>query len=145
MRLVCLGLLALLFLVAPIQHVGAQEADILVRGDTARMEIERILQADNVDPTRLSAREVADLIAGIPRGRAPDDFWTAYRAHVAAWAGLADAEAAARARHVPSPEDEAALAMAQDAIEASFDEVVRIARRYGARMPTPPWQILSTA
>ena len=30
------------------------------------------------------------------------------------------------------------LAKAEQAIDATFDEVERIARRYGARLPTPP-------
>ena len=42
--------------------VAAQEPDIVVRGDVARTEIERILAADNVDTSRLSAREVADTV-----------------------------------------------------------------------------------
>ena len=139
-----IALIALLSVGAPTSAAAAQQPEIVVRGDAARMEIERILDADNVDTTQLSANEVAEAIAGIKRGRAPEDFWAAYRAHVDAWARLAELEAAARGRDVPRPEDEAAIVMAQHAIEASFDEVERIARQYGARLPTPPWKVLST-
>jgi hypothetical protein len=108
----------------------------------ARSEIERILDADNVDTSALEPREVAEAIAGIRRGRAPDDFWLAYRAHVDAWGRLADAlDAAHTSRGLKDIE---AIGAAEEAIETTFDEVERIARRYGARLPTPPWQVLST-
>jgi hypothetical protein len=131
MRWIGLAALALLALQSP--AVGAaQSSDIVVRGDVARKEIERILDADNLDTSQLSAREVADLIGGIERGRAPDDFWTAYRAHVAAWNRRADAA------------EDIEQALADQAIEASFDEVERIAHRYRARLPVPPWQVVPT-
>ena len=122
----------------------AQEPDIVVRGDARVAEIERILEADNLDTTRLDPREVADAIAAIPRGRAPGDFWLAYRAHVLAWRRLADANDAARRVGAKEPEDAEAVIQAGQAIEATFDEVERIARRYGARLPTPPWDRVPT-
>ena len=132
MRWVRLAALALLAVPLP-AAVAAQDAEIVVRGDVARIEIERILEADNVDTSRLSAREVADAMAGIGRGRVPEDFWAAYQAHVAAWNRLAGAAASLE------------RALAEQAIESSFDEVERIARRYGARLPAPPWKVLPTA
>jgi hypothetical protein len=127
-RLVALALLALQSPTA----VAAQPPDIVVQGDVARFEIERILDADNIDTSVLSAGEVAAVISGIQRGRAPDDFWVAYRAHVAAWNRLAAAD------------DRLEQTLAEQAIEASFDEVERIARRYRARLPVPPWKLLPT-
>src|SRR4051812_8568405 len=67
----------------------AQEPDIVVRADVARAEIERILAADNLDTASLSPREVADMLVGIERGSAPEDFWNAYEQHVEAWQNLA--------------------------------------------------------
>jgi hypothetical protein len=134
MRFVALAAMALL--APPVPFVSgaaaAQDGDIVVRGDTARKEIERILQADNLDTSRLGAREVAEAMGRIERGRAPDDFWAAYRAHVAAWRRLAESSGSLE------------RALAEQAIEASFDEVERIARRYRARLPTPPWKIVPT-
>ena len=86
-----LAALALLSLPLP-AAAAAQAPDIVVRGDVQRREIERILRADNVDTSRLGARAVAEAIADIGRGRAPDDFWRAYQAHVRAWERLADVE-----------------------------------------------------
>jgi hypothetical protein len=134
MRLAPLAAMALLALPAPSisAAVAAEGGDIVVRGDVARKEIERILQADNVDTTQLDAREVADAMGGIERGRAPDDFWAAYQAHVAAWNRLAQASGSFE------------RTLAEQAIEASFHEVERIARLYRARLPTPPWKVLPT-
>lgn len=130
-RLIALALVALPSLSVS-GAVAAQDSDIVVRGDVARKEIERILRADNLDTSRLAAREIAEAISGIERGRAPDDFWAAYQDHVAAWKRLA--EASGRAEQ----------ALAEQGIEASFDEVERIAGLYGARLPTPPWQVPPT-
>ncbi|HEX8573467.1 MAG TPA: hypothetical protein VF759_12030 [Allosphingosinicella sp.] len=135
-------LAALALLAVPVAPAAAQAPDIVVKGDAARREIERILRDDNLDTSRLDAREVADSIGGIGRGRAPDDFWLAYRAHVAAWRRLADAEEAARRSSSASAAAE--LEKAERAIDSTFDEVERIARRYGARLPTPPWSIPPT-
>jgi hypothetical protein len=130
MRLVRLAALAFLALQTP--AVAAQNNDIVVRGDVARTEIERILDSDNLDTSRLDAAEVAEAMSAIQRGRAPDDFWTAYQAHVAAWKRLAHATGSLE------------QALAEQAIDASFDEVERIARRHRARLPVPPWQVRST-
>ena len=136
MRFAWLSLLWPIALGAP-AIATAQEPDIVVRGGVERAEIERILAADNVDTSRLGEREVAHAIARIERGRAPLDFWLAYRAHVSAWKRLADAvEKAGRDR------SGAAVANAEQAVDATFDEVERIARAHGARLPTPPWKRL---
>ena len=131
MRLALLAALALLAVQAP-QAVAAQAPDIVVRADVARAEIERILDADNLDTSRLGAEDVAEAMSGIERGRAPKDFWTAYQAHVAAWKRLAQATEIAERRQ------------ADVEIETSFDEVERIARRYRARLPVPPWKVAPT-
>ena len=54
------------------------------------IEIERILEADNLDTSQLSPRDVVEIVSGIERGRAPQDFWDAYQLHVQAWTRLAD-------------------------------------------------------
>jgi hypothetical protein len=143
MRVIRLALLALLALPLP-AAASAPESDIVVRGDVSRVEIERILAADNVDTSQLSEREVADAIASVRRGRAPEDFWTAYRAHVLAWERFADAVEKARREEGESRFEAEDLRKAEQGIEATFDEVERIARAYGARLPTPPWAILPT-
>jgi hypothetical protein len=131
-----------LTLLAPIppHALRAQEAEIVVRGESARIEIERILEADNVDTSRLGSSEVVEAMERIERGRAPDDFWAAYRAHVLAWIRLAGLEAATRRRTESRPEDGQALIAAEEATGATFDEVERIARRHRARLPRPPWR-----
>jgi hypothetical protein len=131
MRLLGLAAMAFLALGGP-APATAQEADIVVRGDVARKEIERILNADNLDTSRLAAAEVAEAIGGIRRGRAPEDFWTAYQAHVEAWNRLAGAQGSLE------------TALAEQAIHATFDEVERVARLYGAILPTPPWEEIPT-
>ena len=107
------------------------ETEIVIRADIRRFEIERILVADNLDTSRLAPREVADRTAAIPRGRAPEDFWLAYQVHVDAWQRLAEAIENVR----QSDNDE--VRVAERSINASFDDVERIARRYGAEMPRP--------
>jgi hypothetical protein len=141
MPFVRLALLALMTLASP-AALAAQSPDIVVKGGIERAEIERILAADNVDTSQLSEREVADSIARVKRGRAPQDFWLAYRAHVLAWKRLA--EAVEKASRSASGFDSAEVVRAEQAIEATFDEVERIARSYGARLPTPPWAIPPT-
>jgi ubiquinone biosynthesis protein UbiJ len=138
MHAVRLAFLAILAWPVPAPTV-AQAPEIVVRGDIARVEIERILGADNVDTFKLRPREVADLIAQIPRRRAPQDFWSAYRAHVQAWQRLADATETAR--HGSVSTDIEAVA---EAIDTTFDEVERIARRYGAQLPLPVGRRLPT-
>jgi hypothetical protein len=132
MRLARLAALALIALPAAPGTEPVAAEDIVVRGDVARKEIERILSADNLDTSRLGAGDVAEAIDGIRRGRAPEDFWTAYRAHVEAWKRLAAARS------------DLETALAEQAIEATFDEVERIARAYGAILPVPPWQEIPT-
>jgi hypothetical protein len=143
MKLVRLALLGLMAIAAP-AAVSAQEADIVVRGDVGRSEIERILAADNVDTSRLSEREVADIVGHVERGRAPQDFWVAYRAHVVAWQRLADAADRAGRDRAESLFEAEELVKAEQAIDATFDEVERIARSYGARLPIPLWSIPPT-
>ena len=134
---------ALMGLVAPhvTAPVVAQDAEIVVRGDSSKTEIERILEADNVDTSRLGSGEVADAIAAMKRGRAPEDFWLAYRGHVEAWRRLAEVESTARNQPFLTGETAEALAKAERAIDESFDEVERIARRHGARLPVPRWRM----
>jgi hypothetical protein len=126
-------------LLAPAQ-AAAQQPDAGVAADAARGEIERILNADNLDNSRLSPRDVAETIAGIERGRAPEDFWAAYQLHVRAWARLADAVDRAQRAQGESTLGEGMeeVEAAVQAIETTFDEVERIALRYGARLPSPP-------
>ncbi|HEX8238318.1 MAG TPA: hypothetical protein VF574_01100 [Allosphingosinicella sp.] len=143
MRFLGLALAGLLALTGT-AGVAAPEADIVVQGGIERAEIERILRADNVDTSRLSEREVAEIIRGVERGRAPEDFWVAYQAHVLAWKRLAAAVEKAGGRSGESRFEESELLNAQLAIEATFDEVERIARAYGARLPTPAWSIPET-
>jgi hypothetical protein len=126
-------------LLAP-RHALAQQPGSAIQDATARTEIERVLTADNLDTARLSPRDVADAIARIERGRAPEDFWSAYQLHVRAWSRLADAFERAQRQQGESTfvEGMEEVETAADAIESTFDEVERIARRYGARLPTPP-------
>lgn len=126
----------------------APEAPIVVQSVSSRTEIQRILDADNLDTANLDARSVADSIALIKRGRAPEEFWAAYQIHVRAWQKLADAEEFARvAMEDPGKVAEAAalLAEAEEQIETTFTAVERIALDYGARMPIPPDELARTA
>ena len=133
-------ILAFAALLAPAAAMAQQQdQEIVVRADTARAEIERILNADNLDTTRLSPREVVEIMSGIERGRAPQDFWSAYQLHVQAWANLADA-----ADSVQGQQDGPASTFGLDGLEAAetavgttFDEVERVARAYHARLPAP--------
>ena len=94
----------------------------------ARAEIERILGADNLDTAGRPASDVVETMARISRGRAPSDFWQSYERHLQAWERFADASQST---------DVGATDRCERAINTSFDEVERIARRYGARMPQP--------
>ena len=109
---------------------AVEEQEIVVRVSLARAEIERILQADNLDTQSTSPRDVATAMARIRHGHAPDDFWKRYQAHVHAWEIFADATADPRSEHHEVVEAERAL-------NSTFDTVERIARRYGARIPKP--------
>ena len=155
MRFVCPALFAALALAlsAPIAAQDREpntepqaQQDIVVNGAAARREIERILREDNLDSNRLTPREVAETMAGIARGRAPEDFWTAYQTHVQAWQSYAD-----QVEQTPPQQgestfgDEGATGEAQAAIQTTFAEVERIARRYGARLPAAPVDVRSIA
>ena len=143
MRFARLALIA--FLAIPLPAVAvAQQPDIVVQGGVQRSEIERILAEDNVDTSRLGERDVADIVAQIQRGRAPQDFWLAYRAHVRAWERLADIAEKARRGQGESFFEAEELVKAEQAIDSTFDEVERIARAYGARLPVPRWSIPPT-
>jgi hypothetical protein len=138
-----LGPLLLALLVAPAaaDPIAAHDEAEAIRNDQQR-EIARILEADNLDPSALSAREVAAAIARIPRGQAPDDFWAAYQAHVRAWRiSAAAGEKLASIADSKYAERESAMTQvmeAEIAISATFAEVARIAESYGVAMPVPP-------
>ena len=145
MRMIRLLVLTLIAL-GPIAPAAAQDGDIVLRGDAARQEIERILNADNLDTDRLPPREVAEAMAIIARGHAPEDFWNAYQAHVLAWRHYADAvEQAPGAQSESTFADDRSGADAERAIQLTFAEVERIARRYGARLPAPRVDLLRIA
>ncbi len=120
---------------------AAQSDEIVVTANLASVEIERILRLDNLDTGWLGPREVAETMDGIERGRAPEDFWIAYRTHVEAWHRMADATERARlmlGQPRSMEEDEGpGMAQAELAIDLTFDEVERIAKSYGAKMPVP--------
>ena len=107
-----------------------------------REEIARILAADNLDANVLTTRQVAETIRAIPRGQAPDDFWSAYQAHVRAWeTSVWAGEKAARLDGKDPAAAQPAIAAhteALAAIEATFAEVLRIAESYGVMRPEPP-------
>ncbi|HYG28920.1 MAG TPA: hypothetical protein VD887_01775 [Allosphingosinicella sp.] len=147
LRSIAPALLALLAVPAaadPIAALDEQEN----RRETGRQEIARILAADNVDASRLSAREVATAIRAIPRGAAPDDFWNAYQAHVRAWERAAAAEERAQGLIGGKPAEMeravAAFVAAQAEISATFEQVRQIAGRYGVEMPIPPAEAANT-
>lgn len=140
MRIGGLVALALMAVAAPAM-AQAPSGDIVVQGSAARQEIERILREDSLTSSRPSPREVAETMAEIARGRAPEDFWTAYQTHVQAWQRYAAAveqspEQQQQGESTFGAEGEAGEA--QQAIETTFVEVERIARRYGARLPAAP-------
>jgi hypothetical protein len=115
------------------------EQEVIVRGESARREIERILHEDSLTSIRPTPREVADAMAVIVRRGAPQDFWSAYQTHVLAWQRYAQlVEQAPRTQGESNFGDEGETAEAQQAIETTFVEVERIARRYGARLPAAP-------
>ena len=118
---------ALLALAIP---VAAQEPEIVVEAPLPRTEIERILEAENLDLASMSPREVADAMARIPRGGAPDEFWTRYQGHVRAWHWYA---ALVGDERVHSRD----ISEAKYLVDATFADVERIAESYGARLPEP--------
>ena len=114
------------------------EPEVVVRGETARREIERILREDSLTSSQPTPREVADTMAVISRGSAPQDFWTAYQTHVQAWQRYAQLVEQGGQQPAESSFAPEGAAEAQTAIETTFTEVERIARRYGARLPAAP-------
>ena len=118
--------------------------DVVVRGNAARPAIQRILEADNLDIERLPAGEVAARMQEISRGVAPADFWAAYQDHVRAWTAYAEAKARAR-RSNPLQVDDApdgrAIAAARRRVNATFDVVEAIAKRYKAWPPRTPTRL----
>lgn len=107
---------------------AAQQPEIVVAASLHRLEIERILAADHLDLSRMRPREVAEAMARIPKGRAPDDFWDRYQGHLRAWQWYA----ALAANPGVNGHD---VLDAEAMVNATFDEVERIALRYGARLP----------
>jgi hypothetical protein len=140
MRIWSLTALALVALTAPAMAQQAPSGEIVVQGAAVRQEIERILREDSLTSSRPTPREVAETMAAIARGRAPEDFWTAYQTHVQAWERYADAveQSPQQQQSESNFGQEGAAGEAQQAIETTFAEVERIARRYGARLPTAP-------
>jgi hypothetical protein len=121
--------LAALAVAAPAAPTATQGQDIVVQVSVFRAEIERILRSDNLDTLASRPRQVADIMARIPSGRAPADFWQAYQRHVDAWRRFAEA--------TESGADQDELIAEERKLNSTFDDVERIARRYGARMPQP--------
>ena len=122
------------------------EQEIVVSAAAARAEIERILQEDNLGGRRLTPRETADTMAAIARGRAPQDFWAAYQLHVQAWQAYAAAvEQSGQQQGESTFGFNSDATAAEQAITTTFNEVERIARRYGARLPAPPVNPLEIA
>ncbi len=118
--------------------------DVIVQSSAARPAIQRILEADNLDIDRLPAGEVAARMREIGRGAAPLEFWAAYQEHVRAWTDYAEARARARGAdplQVPDVPDGRAIAVARRRINATFDLVEAIAKRYGAWPPRTPTRL----
>ncbi len=118
--------------------------DIIVQSSAARPAIQRILEADNLDIDRLPAGEVAARMREIGRGAAPREFWAAYQEHVRAWTDYAEAKERARLSdplQVDDVPDGRAIAVARRRINATFDLVEAIAKRYGAWPPRTPTRL----
>jgi hypothetical protein len=129
-----------------LQRREQPQQDVVVTAATARAEIERILNEDNLGGRRLTPRETAETMAGIARGRAPQDFWAAYQLHVQAWQRYAAAlEQAGPQQGESTFGPDGGAAEAEQAITTTFNEVERIAVRYGARLPAPPVNPLEIA
>lgn len=146
MALARFAILALLTALSP-AAAGAQEQEIVVEAEAHRAAIERILEADNLDTGRMTPREVFETMSGIERGHAPDDFWTAYQAHLSAWERFAGLVEQVQRQYGESTfvEGMEELAAAENAVNTTFGEVTRIARRYGARIPVAPIDTQSIA
>ena len=119
---------SVLMLAAVAGEAAAQEPQIVVERSRDRLEIERVLQADNLDLGSMSPRQVAEAMARIPKGQAPDEFWARYQGHVRAWQWYA---ALASTPGVNGHDVVEAEAM----VNATFGDVERIAARYAARLP----------
>lgn len=147
MRIVSLTALALIALAAPAAAQQAPSGDIVVQGTAARQEIERILREDSVTSSQPTPREVAETMAAIARGRAPEDFWTAYQTHVQAWQRYAQAveQSPQQQQGESTFSGEGEAGEAQQSIQTTFAEVERIARRYGARLPATPVDVRNIA
>ncbi|NJC05467.1 Ser/Thr protein kinase RdoA (MazF antagonist) [Sphingomonas kaistensis] len=131
-------------MLATLLFLAVAEPDLVVTRSAAIPAIERILKADNLDLDSLAPQEIAARMREIRQGAAPNDFWSAYQAHVAAWSDYAAAidAAAKRAPGEPAPAgSEWAVGEARTRINASFDEVERLARRRGATIPLPRTRI----
>jgi len=133
-------LLATLLMLAspePPDASPSDPAEIVVRKSAAKPAIERILHADNIDVERLPPAEVADRMEEIPQGAAPRDFWLAYQAHVRAWRGYANLTARSRSADplALNAPDGRTIAAARKLINTTFNDVERIAARYGVRPP----------
>jgi hypothetical protein len=140
-RLAALAMLAMFAVPQTGASAALQPSLPAARGTEAeRMAIVRILAADNLDTTTLSSRQIAQRIRAISRGRAPRDFWNAYRAHVRAWQRFAAAEERVqRLGQGPGAERAfAAMVEAEGAVETTFSTVLRIAGSYGVEPPVPP-------
>ena len=129
--------------VASAAHAAQAGREVVVRADVARSEIERILNADNLDREAMNPQDIADSLAAIPRGRAPDDFWQAYQEHVDAWYRLAELTEGGLIEEEGIPFD--TLENAGRAISLTFGQVQLIALSYGARMPMPMDEVRRTA
>ena len=148
-RSIAPALLAVLAVPAGAGPIAAHGEQKIERGEEQeRHEIARILAADNVDASRLSAREVATAIAAIPRGEAPEEFWQAYQAHVLAWESKAAAEDWIRSLkssdRIAIERALGDLIAAEEAISATFARIRQIATDYGVAMPIPPAEAANT-
>ena len=140
------GVSLVLILMTPMAsaaYAAPAPAEIAGHADVARAEIERILNADNLDRQAMNPQAIADALAAIPRGRAPEDFWQAYQEHVEAWMRLAELTESGPIDEEGIPFD--ALQNAGFAISLTYGQVQLIALSYGAKMPMPMQEVRRTA
>ncbi|GAA4021874.1 hypothetical protein GCM10022280_23080 [Sphingomonas swuensis] len=127
-------------MLATLLFLYAAEPDVVVTRSAAVPAVERILKADNLDVETLSPQEIAAAMRDIRQGAAPRDFWVAYQAHVKAWndyAAALDAAARRQPGELAPSGSEWAVGDARTRINATFDEVERLARIRGATIPLP--------
>jgi len=127
-------------MLATLLFLFAAEPDIVITRSAAVPAIERILAADNLDVDTLSPQEIAAAMRDIRQGAAPREFWVAYQAHVKAWndyAAALDAAAMRKPGELAPTGSEWAVGEARTRINATFDEVERLARLRGATIPLP--------